>query len=726
MSKIATYDRTLTGTHLKKSEAAPTRKPEQPTVQQNFLAVKNYQRGTSPGILSTSRDPSPASLNRNSYAFQDVSKPSYSRSNSPTQLSYNRFSGRSLSRETSPLHTATTVLSKFLTVQQGRSREPSPTGKYSSPSYSIHRYDHKLKSSPSLSLNSMPSNPCISYMTSSEASQALKARSSSRSRTRSSSSVTDSPSEHHTCYESTSKEIQKISAQIEALCNGSTTETSETSDSGKNIAGGSRNLRQESDSRIRPKIMVKIDVVHRATSPTHPLTFGENRWSELAQTVVASALRPFQPDTILIDATTQLDRALEDATRCVKVIYAPTYSPLHRSPSTQSSGSYGKSSDSLNARNVTGSSSSPSNNNYERIERSPMSPPCQSTEFDQLQNSFASCVSPQQFSLSPTDSYNQQQRTLRTSTESSEPYQMQILNGSPSPFRFSKSPGSIEATGQSDRQQSNNVSPFPGARSSQSPTLSRQAQRMSSPRLVKQRSSSTDSSDTTNKDFRKSVLNMSGGTNGYFKQDSIEGRSRSSSADYLEESEQTDSEPTVTGKIVQDIVKDVVQNVVQDAVQHENPSIINDNNEVQKTYQYNPYQANFMLRAFNNDQCTIKRYKSPTPPDSEWLGACFQNDKKSSTPSKPPTPVRSPVYSKPDTPESLRGIKSPEGSRPEEPGVYISDRYRDIDDLLGFMPGLSQGLFTNEKPPEGFQEISVDQVKIHEAQTYFGGHLPAR
>lgn len=69
-------------------------------------------------------------------------------------------------------------------------------------------------------------------------------------------------------------------------------------------------------------------------------------------------------------------------------------------------------------------------------------------------------------------------------------------------------------------------------------------------------------------------------------------------------------------------------------------------------------------------------------------------------------------------------MKSPED------GVFISRRYRDIDDILGFVSFGPVNLLKNDQafsnPPEGFQEVSADQVKIHEANTYFGGHLPAR
>lgn len=320
---------TATVTKARSREPSPTN-----PLNSNYLNLSS--------IKSRSRDPSPAEPIK-----RLVPPVSYSGSGSIDR-------GRSTSREPSPLRTSS--YSKLNKDNSGSysclkrlSRESSPvdgvtiTGgkdKYGfSASYHPSQYSPKIpvnysRTNSSTSISNSAStgklDPSLSYMTSTEIKVASHRRSLSRG-----SSADRQPSYSsrtlENSYDKTNKEIQHISAQIQKLCNGQA-----DYEPPRNRVLSPPTSKKE--IKIEPKVMVKVDVITRGTSPTKPscdIPRSTSRRTEtVAKTIEKTISRPLnRPD--MHDKEIQSDR-MDDTTRSSRYAFSPrstssyssSYSPV--------------------------------------------------------------------------------------------------------------------------------------------------------------------------------------------------------------------------------------------------------------------------------------------------------------------------------------------------------------------------------------------------------------
>ncbi|XP_063698842.1 FH1/FH2 domain-containing protein 3 isoform X3 [Culicoides brevitarsis] len=173
-------------------------------------------------------------------------------------------------------------------------------------------------------------------------------------------------------YDKTNKEIQHISAQIQKLCNGQAAESF-------NEAPRSPPKKNE------PKIMVKVNVTTRGTSPTKPssdIPRTRTRTETVAKTIEKTISRPLnRPE--MADKEIQSDR-MDDTTRSSRYAfssprsassYSSSYSPVSY-PSSRMTGV--RSVRDVSSSPVT-SSSSPSSNRTTSSSKTPKSPESKSS-----------------------------------------------------------------------------------------------------------------------------------------------------------------------------------------------------------------------------------------------------------------------------------------------------------------------------------------------------------
>lgn len=304
-STVYMYQGTHNTSYIPRSrEPSPSTKSYMPRSRDPSPEVKR-----SSYLYPRSREPSPAEVKRNPY-YEEMKKAEVARAkvNEAKKSAVQEFLLEKKappvtyknvkSREPSPVQNT----SRFLQNSNKRppSRDPSPVGHYGSTTSGF---------SSSFSKNSTPKiSTSISYMTASEA-KTSRARTVSTS---SKASISGSP-DH---YEKTNKEIQQISKQIEALCNGNDSEESESTSETEE--------EKEEKSSFVPKIMVKVDVVQRGTSPTHPNTGTKTRRTDSAKTLAKTIMRPLHLPK-MVDKETQSDR-MDDSTRA-RYLSSTAYSP---------------------------------------------------------------------------------------------------------------------------------------------------------------------------------------------------------------------------------------------------------------------------------------------------------------------------------------------------------------------------------------------------------------
>lgn len=140
-----------------------------------------------------------------------------------------------------------------------------------------------------------------------------------------------SSSTHENSYDKTNKEIQDISAQIQKLCNGQ----SEYEPPRNRVLSPPT---PKKEVKNEPKIMVKVDVITRGTSPTKPSSdiprSTSRRTDTFAKTIEKTISRPLnRPE--MHDKEIQSDR-MDDTTRSSRYAFSPrstssyssSYSPV--------------------------------------------------------------------------------------------------------------------------------------------------------------------------------------------------------------------------------------------------------------------------------------------------------------------------------------------------------------------------------------------------------------
>lgn len=328
----------------------------------------NYNYLSSKPIGSRSRDPSPAEPKR------IVPPVSYLSSNTDS-------SRRSKSRDPSPLRNSSysrlnkDVSGSYTSIKR-LSRESSPVegvvtngkDKYGfSASYHPSQYQPKVPTTPQYnrtlssssftnSKDSTKLDPCVSYLTSTESKAVQQRRSLSRA------SSLDRQSSVENSYDKTNKEIQRISSQIERFCNGHRqTSLDDDLSPEKSL---SPKLRQ---TKVEPKIMIKVEVVTRGTSPTKPTTeiTRARRTETVAKTIEKTITRPFERPKML-DKEIQSDR-LDDTSRTSRFVYSPrstysgSYSSSRSTRPTRDFSSVSSSSPTTTTASTSGSGRSSSN-----------------------------------------------------------------------------------------------------------------------------------------------------------------------------------------------------------------------------------------------------------------------------------------------------------------------------------------------------------------------------
>lgn len=468
--------------------ARASREPSPVTVSKSSSGISAYERISA----ARSRDPSPVSktytdsyrdkssrdsspvINRRPSITSITSNYSRSREPSPVSNGANKYpplssyrlpgqNGRETSRDPSPSSTLNKSLSKLndtssLTPYRRPSREPSPYGAASTLSYSSSTDSKTGMRTPraNLSQTKVP-DVSISYMSRNETTT-RPSRISYINRHSPQKDKLESPSMIPLRTESP-KIIPPVAQQQTV---GNDAEDSDSSSS----ASSSEETDDSSEESIKPpepKIMIQVTTITRGTSPNPPSVSPRVRRIEFAKTIEKVRQRPLQGPP-MTDKATQSDR-MDDSTRNSRfgITSRSAYSPYSPSPNK-----------SYSSRTTTGLTSS-------RYSREATEVPSAESETSESSNPSRTSNKSDKFNF--TLEKSEEETSVKAESRSSS------MAHSPTPSKF---PDLRERVRLSS---SKSKTPDPAKLlPPQSPTKS-ESPKIASPKV-------------SNKDFRKSALNM--------------------------------------------------------------------------------------------------------------------------------------------------------------------------------------------------------------------------
>ncbi|XP_070501671.1 uncharacterized protein Fhos isoform X2 [Chironomus tepperi] len=522
-----------------------------------------------------SRDPSPLNTRRPSITSITSSFP---RSRDPSPVSDNKYLLSSY-RITNGKDNKSREPSPSITLSKTKLRESSPLASISnyrrpsrepSPVESLNKYGSTTSGLSTTSSYNRPSyrepSPQIklpdiglSYMTASESSAANAARAS-----RISFINRHSPQKEKTPPKVAIPVVNRKKVESES-------ESSETSSSEEETTESSSEESEEEVRKPEPKIMIQVSTITRGTSPNPPgQTPRTSRRVEVAKTIEKVRERPLNNPPML-DKATQSDR-MDDSTRYSK--YASTirspYSPYSPSPTSYSS------------RYTSGITSS----RYTREQSEVSNADTEKSEASQKSDKF-------NFALS---------KSKEGSPVKSDTSRSSSLIKSPSPSKICVS---------KDRNRSSSISSAKSKTPESSKALPPQSPKAESPVKMS-------SPKVTNKDFRKSALNM-GPTD-------RQTRSKSSSSDNSSptvEKTRQQFQKMLNGEQEPEVPKRSIERSV--SVESDTSSESTESVEMQSQIQQPQFELskeekitakveeakNFLLKTLGNPTFNIR--KSPTP-----------------------------------------------------------------------------------------------------------------
>ena len=450
------------------------------TAVQRITAARNLSRDPSPSskvsaysrLSSTrSREPSPASnsftgdtsriyLNNHSTSLERTYSSTLSnreRSRDPSPITRSIVSNYPRSRDPSPVDNKYRPISSYqLSSERGTSRDPSPAlslkkfGSTSSGFSSTNNYGKKtldVAQTKTLDIS-------ISYMTANE-SKARASRASFINRHSPQKDKLELPSMIPLRTESPKVQVSTDSNHKQP---DTETDSEESSSSSEETDDSS----EETAKAPETKIMIQVTTITRSTSPNPvSVTQMRTRRSELAKTIEKVRQRPLQGPP-MFDKSTQSDR-MDDSTRNSRygITSRAAYSPYSQS--------------SINYSPRPTSSLSTSRLSRERSESVSVAEGGRSDSSDKVSEKSDKC----NFALSKSE---------ETSSAKSESSRSGLTNSSPSSKANAENPRLKVSSSKSKTPESTKLLP------PQSPT--------------KSESPKSSSSKVSNKDFRKSALNM--------------------------------------------------------------------------------------------------------------------------------------------------------------------------------------------------------------------------